>query len=110
MHKTHSDPQILLISVIALAGVLSHVTQLDNIATLAMSKQNNAYSEHAVSRMIEAPKDYHIDLLAFSGDTYNMRSEPPTARPRESDENDQTNNKSMAIGDESGDVYSQSTS
>jgi hypothetical protein len=109
MHKTLSDPLTLFFSVLALAGVVSHVTQLDNITSLVTSKPNSNYSEHVVSRMVEAPKDIHIDLLAFSGDTYNMRTEPPTARPRESDENDQTNNKSIAIGDESGDVYAQST-
>ena len=109
MYKTLSDPQILLISVIVLTGVLLHVTQLNDITTLASSKQSSAVTEHFASKMSEAPKDFHIDLLAFSGDTYNMRSQPPTARPRENDETDQTNDRSIPVGDELADVYSQST-
>ena len=108
MHKILIEPTVLTISLIALSGVFMHVSQLDNVAVLASTKPDDTYSEHAASKMNEAPKDTHIDMISFSGDTFSLRSQPPAARPREDDESDQKNNRQFK-NDGSGDLYSQST-
>lgn len=108
MKKVLIDPVIISISLVALSSVLMHASQIDGAIVLAASSVDRELGHHLKSKIAEPIKDTHMDMTSFSGDTFNLRSQPPSARPREDDESDQKNNRHFN-DDGLGDLYSMST-
>jgi len=108
MQKTNINPLILSFSILALSSVLMHSTRIDSATTIANIDNDNQLTNQTSSNIAKDSDYTHVSTLSFSGDTFNIRSQPPSARPREDDENDQKSNNQF-IHDDFVNIYSMSS-
>lgn len=92
MRKNIIKPLIIPISLVALSGVLIHVNQVGNITRVFTRKLDEESNHHIVSHITSATKDTHVDIPTFTSDTFNLRTQPPSAPAKPQDDDDSEDN------------------
>lgn len=101
MSITKFNPLSIVMSVLALSGILSHGVQAETLVA------ESSASEHR-QNLLSTGKHIHIDTGTYGNSTHDLRAQTPATRPRDEDDKNQTVKKRFG-GDGFGNDFSSAT-
>ena len=87
MISTFSQPLSVAVSLLAVFGLLSHDTQLDNAVVTAVSKSTSVARLDVESAKIKLPEQHiHADSNSFTSGTLSLRAQQPASQAKTENE------------------------
>lgn len=101
MSITNFSPLSIIVSVLALSGILAHGVQAESLVA------ENSASEHRQD-LLSAGRHIHVDTGTYGNSTHDLRAQTPATRPRDEDDKNQTIKKRVG-SDGFGNSFSSAT-
>lgn len=76
------------ISLIVLSSMFIHGIHADNAIKLLATKPNSVANHHSTHHLPKVTSEVHVDSNSHSSDTFNLRTQPPSARPEHDDDSE----------------------